>query len=90
MEMLGEAQAFGAFCDNLVLDESAMQQAAAFNNITQMVFNDPRNQARLTEQYQQTLQTAEGFSNSEAFCNMGEVSYGADGVNIPGLLKEKN
>jgi len=90
MEMMGSAHAYEELCDNLVIDESVMQRAAMVNNITQMVFDDAGNQARFTGQYQRIVQSAEGYNTIELFCDMGEMSYGADGVNIPGLLKQKN
>ncbi|TCT39606.1 hypothetical protein [Martelella mediterranea] len=90
MEIMGSAHAYEELCDNLVIDEDVMQQAAMVNNITQMVFDDAGNQARFTGQYQRMIQSAESYTDRDFFCDNGLVEFGKDGVNFPGLLKQKN
>ena len=90
MEIMGSVQAYAELCDNLVVDDTGMQQAAMANNINQTAFDDAGNQAKLTGQYQMMIQSAESYTNRDFFCGNGLVEFGTDGVNFPGLLKETN
>lgn len=89
MELLGEASAFEELCDGLSIDEDVMKQAARDNRIDASVFDDLNNQARFKNAYLTAVQSAASFSEKAAFCDMGLMSYGKDGVNIPNLLVKK-
>ncbi|TCT41170.1 hypothetical protein [Martelella mediterranea] len=90
MEIMGSAHAYEELCDNLIIDEGVMRQVALENHITEAVFNQPRNQQSFTGQYQRMIQSADSYTDRDFFCGNGLVEFGADGVNIPGLLKQKN